>query len=181
MEQLGVSSVSYVPSRGNPIYEGRDDARLAALHGIVATAARFGVFRIEGGRRNRDEARQMGDRIRVLKGYDATLGIYAAYAYAQADITEQVRSVRQFMLQVYGIDLFDLGLLSGVLSNVQSGTVRAALPSFPMLSQGWSLLRVRNVHLPEPIARAQDYLLPSLWSTFSDRGMGLVEQALFAT
>src|SRR5450759_1920849 len=39
---------------------------------------------------------QLADSIRVLKGIDPTLGLYAAYAYAEADLLNQVRSVQEY-------------------------------------------------------------------------------------
>ena len=183
VDQNGVASVSYVPAHSNPFYDVslREQEHLAALHAVVATSARFGVFRIEGGRNNQADARKLGDTIRILKGYDATLGIYAAYAYAQADIDEQVRSVRGFMRDVYGAELFDLGLLSGALNGVSVKISPDLVPVFPMLTQGWNLLRVKDVRLPIPIAKARDYLRPSLWTTFTPAGMEVIEQELIRT
>ena len=83
----GVISVAYVPSTRELLhsYHEKSISHLDQLHATVAAAARFGVFRIEGGRRNQKAAKEMGDRIRVMKAVDATLGIYAAYAYASVD------------------------------------------------------------------------------------------------
>src|SRR5262249_25505304 len=70
---------------------------------------------IEGDRETRTAvAQRLADQIRVLKGIDPTLGVYAAYAYADANLTDQTRSVRSFMQGDLGIDLFDVALLAGV-------------------------------------------------------------------
>jgi hypothetical protein len=175
VDEAGVSNVSYLP-----IYM-RDpnlEPRLTALHAAVATSARFGVFRIEGGRRNSEGAARLASQIRVMKGYDATLGIYAAYAYAQADIQEQVRSVRGYMHDDYGVDLFDLAMLAGELYGRQLEPTAFVPPLFPMLSQGWSLLRVKDARLPVAISKSIDHLKPSLWTTFDAEGMKIIDSGL---
>jgi hypothetical protein len=176
IDDEGVANVGYVPSHANPLYSEGLEARLTALHATIATSARSGAFRIEGGRRNRQEAERLAGQIRILKGYDATLGLYAAYAYAQADIQDQVRSVQDFMHEDYGVELFDLGMLAGSLSGRTLKLLDPVLPPFPMLSQGWSLLRVRDVKIPESLAKARDHLQPSLWTTFKPVGMDIIER-----
>jgi hypothetical protein len=181
VDDHGVSSVTYEPSHSNIAlrseYE-RDAGRLDALHATVATAARFGVFRIEGGKKNRQAAAQMGDRIRVMKGIDATLGLYAAYAYASADLTEQVISVNGFMHALYAATFFDVAMLAGTLSGKHVPVSGPQVPFCPMLSQGWSLLRVKDVRLPEGMEIARDHLRSSLWTTFDGEGMRIVEGLL---
>jgi hypothetical protein len=175
VDEAGVSNVSYLP-----VYMRDPDLepRLTALHAAVATAARFGAFRIEGGRRNSEGAARLASQIRMMKGYDATLGIYAAYAYAQADIQDQVRSVRGYMQADYGVDLFDLAMLAGDLSGKQLELTTFVPPLFPMLSLGWSLLRVKDARLPVSIAKSIDHLRPSLWTTFDAEGMKIIERGL---
>ena len=176
-----VTNVSYVPSRQSPMrgmYES-EAKRLDQLHATVATAARFGVFRIEGPKAVRDSAAaQMADRIRMLKGIDPTLGIYAAYAYADAGLFEKARSVRGYMRGDLGVDIFDVAMLSGELSGKPPEGPRGAYPFCPMLSQGFALLRVNDVRLAESIVAARDHLRPSLWTTFDKDGMQIVEKAL---
>jgi hypothetical protein len=174
----GVISVTYTPSPGDwrwSTFQQEKD-RLFRLHVAVAVAARFGVFRIEGTREERTKrAAELGDTIRILKGIDPTLGLYAAYAYAEADLLDKVRSVRSFMREDLNVDLFDVGLLANVLSPSDSERV---FPFCPMLSQGWGLLRVREVRLPRAVAQARDHLRPSLWTTLDRQGMDLVVGAL---
>ena len=179
VDEQGVSNISYVPSKYNyrrAHYESQR-ARLDELHAAVATSARFGVFRIAGDRHSREQnAKQLADRIRTLKGIDPTLGLYAAYAYANSDLTESVRSVRELMRSDLGTDLFDLALLARGLSNqiVVAEPSPPTVPLCPMLSQGWELLRVNDVPLPIELEEARPYLRPSLWTTFDGKGMDSV-------
>jgi hypothetical protein len=179
-----VMSVTYLPSRNS--YRlgeyGGDRKRLDELRALVATAAKFGAFRIEGASGDRAEAaRRLADQIRVLKGIDPTLGIYAAYAYADANLTEQVRSVESFMRSDLQVDLFDVALLANVLSGRRIEGPGNVVPFCPMLSQGWQLLRVKEVSLSEQIERARSDLRQALWTTFGPRGMDLIFGALQAS
>ena len=177
----GVSNVSYVPSRNNWRWSDYQHTlkHLTELQAVVATAARFGVFRIEGERETRTKrARQLADRIRILKGIDPTLGLYAAYAYADADLIDQVRSVRSFMREDLRADLFDVAMLSGILSGRPPNDGDRPVPFCPMLSQGWSLLRVKDVRLQPEVDAARDHLRPALWTTFDREGMQILLGAL---
>lgn len=179
IDSARVTNVSYIPSQNSGKWDAATHSRLLELRAVVATAARFGEFRIEGNRdgRSRTSAR-LADQIRALKGVDPTLGLYAAYAYAEAGIIEQVRSVRDYMYQDLGADLFDVALLAGRLTGRKSDDQNRPVPFCPMLSQGWSLLRVKGVRLPPEIERSRDDLRPSLWTTFGPVGMRIISGAV---
>ena len=166
----GVTTVNYDMAGAAPsfVYE---------LRAIVATAAKFGVFRIQGdGNERKDRARQIGDTIRMGKGADPTLGLYAAYAYNDADLIEQVRSVQQFMHANLGVHLFDIAMLAGDLNG--RTTREGDVPFCPMLSQGWEFLRVKDVRMPASVRDIRNHLVPALWTTFDPRGMEMVSDAL---
>jgi hypothetical protein len=177
----GVSNVNYDPSRNNWRFSDYEfeRPRLASLRATVAASARYGVLRIEGDKDTRAKgASSFADRIRVLKGIDPTLGIYAAYAYADADLIDQVRSVRSYMRDDLNVDIFDVAMLAGELSGRSIGDDGGPVPFCPMLSQGWSLLRVKDVRLPDSVAETRDYLRPALWTTFEPKGMNILIEAL---
>ena len=113
-----------------------------------------------------------------MKGIDPTLGIYAAYAYADAGLLNQVQSVMSYMKDDLRVDLFDVAMLSGALSGRPPGDPNGPVPFVPMLSQGWALLRVKNARLPDSVVSAQDHLRPGLWTTLGRDGMRVVESAL---
>jgi caspase domain-containing protein len=178
-----VTNVSYIPSRSSSRWQEyeRESDRLDRLRAAVATSARFGQFRIEGEPQTRNQmAEQLADQIRILKGLDPTLGIYAAYAYAEAGLMDKVRSVRDFMRGDLQTDLFDVVMLSGSTSEMRPLITEQLLPFCPMLSQGWNLLRVKGVRLSPKIAEARDHLLGALWTTFDEAGMRIVRNALQA-
>jgi hypothetical protein len=179
----GVSNVNYEPSRHNFRWSGNEGMteHYRQLRAAVATAARFGVFRIEGKSHSERSkaAESLADNIRVLKGYDPTLGLYAAYAYAEANLIDQVRSVQQYMLLDLDTVLFDIAMLSGSLADKPPRyRGEAGFPFCPMLSQGWNLLRVNRVNLPPGVDSARDHLLPALWTTFDEQAMDTLVNAL---
>ena len=96
------------------------------LHNAVATAARFGVFRVEGDQRDARNraAEQLAGQIRLLKAIDPMLGVYAAYAYADAGLLNQVRSVRDIMRGSLQADIFDVAMQSLTRGACPSRTVR---------------------------------------------------------
>ena len=169
----GVINVSYLPRHG-----GYDRQHLNRLHAAVATAARFGVFRIEreeGGGKN--AGAQLAGTVRMMKSVDPTLGLYAAYAYAEAGNQRDVESVRGFMRGDLHIDLFDTAMLSGALARKEA-TLRDTAPFCPMLAQGWALLRVNNAQLLKDVEAARNYLRPSLWTTFEPKGTDILLAAM---
>lgn len=176
-----VTNVNYVPSTNN-VDRWREyqfvQADVEALRAAVAAAAGLGVFRVDP-----QEAEPFADKIRDLKVFDPTLGVYAAYAYASAGLGRDVGSVLQAMRRDLNAELFDVAMLArrGVRPHEvgpNDPDPLAILPFCPMLRQGWSLLQVCEAQLPDPVRQAQNWLLPALWSTFASEGVGLLRQAM---
>jgi caspase domain-containing protein len=158
-----VMNVNYVPSNNSwrwYYYEQRRQ-QIERLRAAAAAAVQFGVFRLD----DKQKAADLADRIRVAKEFDPTLGLYAAYAYSDADQREEIDSVLDYMLQDLGCSLFDVAMLARKIPGRgrQAGPI---VPFCPMLTQGWNLLRARGVALPPVLDGAQDELEPALWTTF---------------
>ena len=177
-----VINVSYIPAIDSPHFSeyASERPRLEQLHSVVATIARFGVFRIEGDspETRNGAAERLAGQIRVLKGIDPTLGVYAAYAYSEADQPNQIRSVRDIMRGDLGVELFDVDMLSGALTGKNLAENTVLFPFCPMLWQGWNLLRVLDVRLAPEVLAAREFLRPSLWTTFNADGIARLLQAL---
>jgi hypothetical protein len=180
VDESGVSNVSYVPARSSPLYDSYnyERERLERLHAVVAASARFGVFRIEASKESKESvARDVADNIRMLKGIDPTLGLYAAYAYFDAGLPGQVRSVSDAMrFNLSGTRLFDTAMLAGELQGRDAGA--DTVPFGPMLSQGWSLLRVKGVRLSEELAAMRDNMRNALWLTLRPEGVDFAARAM---
>jgi len=175
-----VTNVNYVPSanstRWNDYQYVREDVE--ALRAAVAAAAGLGVFRIAP-----QEAQSFADKVRKLKVFDPTLGLYAAYAYASAGLEADVESVLQYMRADLHAELFDVAMLArrGVgprEAGLDPAKDLPILPFCPMLRQGWSLLPVRDAQLPPPAREARNWLLPALWTTFARQGVQLLRKAI---
>lgn len=167
-EQGELASVFYEPSEGTGRWDEyrRHRDELAELRALVAESARFGVFRLQG--RN---ARRMADRIRVAKGYDPTMALYAAYAYHELHRLDLLADMARILEMDLGFALFDLALLSGKLGGDRQIRVQ---PSLPLLSQGWALLGAYGIRLPDGLERLSEHLLSSLWTLLDPRGAELV-------
>jgi hypothetical protein len=152
-----------------------DSERLRALRASVAAAARHGAFRIEDA-----DARTFADRIRIMKGIDPTLGVYAAYAYHQIGLLDQIRSVADYMRDdLAGALLFDVAMLLRMPgAEPEKLGSSAAVPFCPMLTQGWTLLPAKQVTLPPNIDAAGRQLARSLWTLFEPEGVRLLRRAL---
>jgi hypothetical protein len=174
-DEDGLANVSYVPSSNNWRWSDykalRDDVdRLRALVGL---AVERNTFRVRSDR----DAGDLAQRIRVVKALDPTLGLYAAYAFAQAGLDARVRDVGGFMRVDLAADLFDVAMLSGFGEHPPLDGI-PFVPFCPMLTQGWNLLRAYGVTLPDVLTEPSRFLCNSLWSTFTRRGTPLVLKAI---
>ncbi len=165
VENSVVVSVSYVPSQNSfrwYSYSERRDA-IDRLRAVTNAAARSGVFRLP----SESEAVTFATSARVEKGIDPSLGLYASYAYSQADRRDAINSVLGYMRSDLEVDLYDVALLARQ-PTANAASVLPVVPFCPMLTQGWNLLRSRNVILTGVLNEAQDDLEPTLWTTFRD-------------
>ncbi len=169
----GVASVTY-NTRDNAF----NAERLTSLRAAVAAAASIGAFRLA----NEDVAGKFADEIRVMKGVDPMLGIFAAYAYAQAGRIEQLISVAQFMKGDLGVLPFDVAMLAASTGAEPPPATHdivdpAIVPFCPMLSQGWNLLQAVGASIPKEFEEARHFLKQALWTTFDHKGMDIVLEA----
>lgn len=174
-DETGLANVSYVPSSNNyrwGEYAAHRD-EIDRLRALVAVAVQSNTFRL----RSEKEAAQLAQRIRVEKSLDPTLGLYAAYAFAQAGMDAQVRDVAGFMRDDLQTELFDVAMLSGNLAHPQPW-MGAPVPFCPLLTQGWNLVRAYGVTLPDVLTTASRFLANSLWSTFTKRGTSIIVDAI---
>jgi len=167
----GVSNINYDPTPGNSRYADFEveKPRLDALRASVAAAAKYGVLNVGTGA----EAERWGDRIRVMKGIDPTLGLYAAYAFDRAGQSAKTASVSQFLESDLGTEFFDTAMLAGKLTG-KPFRDRSVAPFVPMLAQGWDLLRIKGIQLDPRLFEAWTRLRPALWTTFAPQDIELV-------
>ena len=162
-----LATVAFEPSPASWRWQEYRGARreLSLLRSLVAESARFGVFRPEG-----DRALRLAERIRRAKGLDPTLAIYAAYAYHDLHREDLLADMKSYLQQDVGILPYDIALLSGDLRGRAAGRGEGIHPAFPLLAQGWSLVRALGGRLPPRLETLQRHLVSSLWSLFDERG-----------
>jgi hypothetical protein len=163
----GLSNVSYVPSNNTwrwGEYVGRREL-VDKLRAEIAVAADHNTFSLS----SPEKAARFAQLIRSQKAFDPTLGLYAAYAYSQADDEAEIRSVLQFMRGDIGADLFDVRMLAFRRPPAVGSTdaIAPVVPACPMLTQGWNLLGPRQIKLPNVLAEGARHLTGSLWTTFA--------------
>jgi hypothetical protein len=171
VEHDRVVTVTYLPSRYTPKYDEYQHvaSEVERRRAFVAVAARNGSFRLEGG----IEALEGAQFLRTLKAIDPTLGLYSAYAYAQAGDLEGLASVFEYMSREREPILFDVAMLTNRLARAARTTTHSLpiSPFCPMLTQGWALVEPNEMWLPAPVRHAREHLLPGLWTTFSPEGV----------
>jgi hypothetical protein len=148
------------------------DDPLTSLRAVIASSARFGVFRLEGATAE-DLARQM----QVAKGIDPSLALYAAYAFDDLRDTGRIVQMDHVLDYKLGVRLFDVAMLSCALDGTTMRPDDGVSPRFPLLSQGWATLRARRISLPRAYDGLDSHLLPSLWTLFSAKGAAIVSEA----
>jgi hypothetical protein len=175
VENGSIVNVSYVPSDNSPLWGdyARERTRLEKLRAVVAASARYGVFRVD-----QDNAGEIARQIRYLKSIDPTLGLYASYAYAEVGMVDQVRSVMDYMEGNLSAMLFDVAMLAGKLDESRDLRPYPVVPFCPMLSQGWTLLRIKRVKVPPAVEEAANHLSSALWTTFDPMGMNIILRAI---
>ncbi|HEX7934818.1 MAG TPA: caspase family protein [Paraburkholderia sp.] len=170
-----IVNVSYIPSNNSERwreYEQRR-ARVDRLRATAAAAVRMGIFRLD----DQKQAYRLAELIRVGKCFDPVLGLFAAYAYTEADSRDDINSVRLYMQQDLGVDLFDVAMLAR--GSVPEGTLNMQqVPFCPLLTQGWNFLRSRRIVMPRVLDEAQDELESSLWTTFKPRRAEIIFDAI---
>jgi hypothetical protein len=179
VEEGTVIAVSYRPSLNGPKFFQNEffEDELDRRRTFAAVAAQNGSFRIEGSK----EARAAAGFLRSLKSIDPTLGLYAAYAYAQIGDIDGIQSIFGYMSSEEEPVLYDVALLArklpikgmeasvgvhGSAALVRRG-FRWVAPFCPMLTQGWSFVRSLKVEMPEIVDWASKQLVPGLWTTFN--------------
>jgi hypothetical protein len=170
-----IINVSYVPSDNSwrwPYYLSRRD-RIDRLRAAAAAAVRHGVFRLD----DEQKAADLAEHIRAEKAFDHALGLYAAYAYAEADRRDDIESVRSYMQEDLSAELFDVVLLARTLTPRPSHAARI-VPFCPMLTQGWNLLRAHRITLPKALDDAQDELERALWTTFKPDRIRIILESI---
>jgi hypothetical protein len=175
VEDGAVVNVTYEPVENSARWQamkGRSD-ELRSLRALLASSARLGVFRLRD-----TDAGLLAERMKVGKGLDPSIALYAAYAYHDRQEPEPIRAMQKAILGDLGVRLFDLALLGGELRGGKVASEKKLHPFVPLLSQGWALLRARRVVMPPGLEALGDHRVESLWTLFDPQGVELIRSAI---
>jgi hypothetical protein len=167
--------VSYEPATTNfrwQSYQGNMN-ELRRLRSIIAAAAENGHFRL-----NDANASTLARRMQYAKGIDPTLGIYAAYAYYDLQKRDLIRQMCGYMRDDIGAVLFDLELLGRRLFEKGLTPTDRIVPFFPMLAQGWALLKANRFQAHPVLAKVQPCMKSSLWTLFGSEAFEPLKLAI---
>jgi hypothetical protein len=169
-----LANVVYEPSdksrRWNDYSARRNELRV--LRAAIAASVGLGVFRLTG-----DDALKLASRMRLAKGIDPSMALYAAYAYHDLQRRDLVKEMLSYLREDLKFVFFDIAMLSGDPGALSAGA-RTVVPPFPMLSQGWTLLSALRIKLPGALGDFKQHLLPSLWTMFNATGVEKLKSAI---
>ncbi len=148
---------------------------LRHLRAVIASSARFGAFQLEP-----DDADRLASRMQDAKNVDPAMALYAAYAYHDLNRRDRIESLQQDLQNGLGLRLFDIALLARSLPGSCGLANNGVFPFFPLLAQGWALLRAHRVSLPAPVAGIERHLVPSLWTFLDATGVQKIRAAMRA-
>jgi len=174
VEDGAVVNVTYEPVENSAQWQAMKGraGELRSLRALLAASARLGVFRLRD-----EDADLLADRMKVGKGLDPTIALYAAYAYHARQESEPIRAMQKTLFADLGIRLFDLALLGGELRGKRVASEKMR-PFVPLLSEGWALLAARQVVLPAGLEELGDRRVESLWTLFDPQGVELIRSAI---
>lgn len=175
VEESKIVNVNYVPSRNNDRFDNFmiRSKEVNQRRATAALAARHGAFKISG-----DSFSILGTAsyLRNDKAFDPTLGLYAAYAYAQAGNIKEISSIFKYMAKEPEPVLFDVKLLATISDRSKSKLAELEAPFCPMLTQGWSYLPINQNLFTDQLRELSLQLLPGLWTTFTPKGIETIKR-----
>lgn len=173
-----VLNVNYLPALATARFQAQaaGAAEREKLKALVAVQARYGEFNPLS-----SPAVPLATWLHGPHGFDPTLGLYAAYGYAQRGQVVEVARLQRWLAEDQALPrLFDLELLTARYPQAahSAAPTFSIVPFTPLLAQGWALLTPDNpLYLPLH-ERLRSHLLPALWTTYTAEGVALARTIL---
>ncbi len=143
LSESGVESLRYRPAPGGPWDESEDPDEERRLLVLAEAAFRAGRTSLLGA-----DFVEVAGRMREFKHRNPMLGVYAAYAYAEADEVERVDDMIGYFVAREQAVPYDIVMLSSRRLDDVREYVPVA-PDFPILRRGWS--RILRAEAPPPL------------------------------
>lgn len=172
-----VLNVNYLPALATARYRAQaaGAASREKAKALAAVNARYGDFNPLA-----PQMESLTTWLQLPHGFDPTLGLYAAYAYAQRGKYAEVTAIRRWLAEDPELPpLFDIELLVARYPEASAAaTALPIVPQTPLLAQGWALLTPDNP-LYQPLhGQLRPHLLPALWTTYTAEGVAIAHAAL---
>ncbi len=157
-----IVSIAYAPAVGTPRYNEYEVNEVEKRRAFASAAMSRGYFRV-----NAANAQRFAGYVRELKGFDPILGLFAAYAYSQAGLQDEVDDVYRYMADEGVPMLFDVAMLA----NRWEGPIA---PFCPLLRQSWAIVEAQAMPIFPFVEAVTPHLRPGLWTRFNQVGMNLL-------
>jgi hypothetical protein len=173
-----VLNVNYLPALATARYQPQaaGAAEREKLKALAAVHARYGEFNPLA-----PPAVPLATWLHSPHGFDPTLGLYAAYGYAQRGQVAEVTRLQRWLAEDPALPwLFDIELLTARYPQAAHSATPSSsvVPFTPLLAQGWALLTPDN-SLYQPLhERLRAHLLPALWTIYTAEGVALARTVL---
>jgi caspase domain-containing protein len=164
--------VSYQPARSSWLRDAYEEkaAQLTDLRAVIASASKYGVFRLDD-----RSAAQLARQMHVARSLDLSLALYAGYAYDRLGDRERLQRLRLALAaHEPGIVWFDLD----VLAQGRPLPDEVVVPLVPALSQGWAEATAVGAGDAALLATLQPLREPSLWTLFDRSAYPILETAM---
>jgi hypothetical protein len=168
-----LTDVAYDPSSNTPLGM-EDPAALQSvreLRSVIISSAQLGVFRLD-----QKSARDIAARISRNRLYDPTIAIFAAYAFTDLRMRQDLLDMYIALRDATHVRLFDVAMLARQLNDPMNITLSCG--RFPLLAQGWSLLNAYGVAMSGLLSDLQKHLKPALWTSFDAAGSEILRRAV---
>lgn len=176
-----ILNVNYLPALATARFQTQaaGAAEREKLKALAAVHARYGEFN-----QLASSTFPLATWLRGSHGFDPTLGLYAAYGYAQRGQVAEVARIQRWLAEDQALPrLFDIELLTARYPQAAHSAAPASslVPFTPLLAQGWALLTPDNPLYQSLHERLRAHLLPALWTTYTAEGVALALAVLQPT
>jgi hypothetical protein len=109
---------------------------------------------------------------------NAAMALYTAYLCHDGQVLNPVRVMADRLTEQLGVAFLDLELLNQRRVNKRDVLAGRVLPAVPLLSQGWSVVRGRDLRLVSEQETLHGSLLDSQWSLYDRAGCDVLRRAM---
>jgi hypothetical protein len=177
-DQGRLAGLSYEPSFNTPqwgLFE--EKARtIREVRTLFSSAAVADAVRLDA--LNGLQRRILTSSFEYEDGIDLTTAILVAYGYFAIHRDDIIPAIWSRVLRIFRSAPLDISmLLPAKYAALEAPPPSATIP-FPLLTQGWSLMRGLGRSLPQQLKGLDEHLLSSPWTQFDEAGVKMIAEFL---